>query len=789
MARTKIRSGDITDGIVTASKLSETAISDKLGYAPVSPDDLALLQQNQDAYIQFVVEGIIDSAPQSLDTLNELAAALNDDANFASTVTNQLALKANISSLATVATSGSYNDLTNKPTLFSGSYNDLTNKPDLSVYQLASSAFSGNYNDLTNKPDLSVYQLASSAFSGNYNDLTNKPTLFSGSYNDLTDKPDLSVYQLASTAFSGNYTDLTNKPDLSVYQLSSTAFSGNYTDLTNKPDLFSGSYNDLTNKPSLATVATSGLYNDLIDKPSLFSGSYNDLTNKPSLATVATSGSYNDLTDKPTSVDLTYITADTGLIGNVSIVGNTIGGIDSYGNPTSTTFSNDVLISNDLVINGDLTVNGVQNIINTTNLAVEDNMIYLNDGSTVTNPDLGFSGNYNDGSYKHTGLFRDATDGVWKFYDSYTLEPDASPYIDINHASFSYADVRADKFYGDGSSLTNISYTNLTNKPSLATVATTGSYNDLTDKPTLFSGSYNDLTDKPTFLYLSGLNITGPITANGSSGSFGQVLTSGSSGPAFWKSLATVATSGSYNDLTDKPTIPTLSAITGDVTSAFNGMYNLGSSSFKWGELYLNKLYLYNSILLNGSAGTSGQVLRSNGTSAPSWLSLATVATSGSYTDLTNRPSLATVATSGSYNNLTDKPTIPDFTGITISSGKLGVGVTPTTALDISGAISQNVVVTGAGSLNFNCSQGNYFTKTVQTNETYTVTNVPSSRVYCMVIFLNMTGSYAITWWSGIKWPANTAPSLTSGKKHAVVLFTDDGGTTWNGSYILNYNQ
>ena len=55
--------------------------------------------------------------------------------------------------------SGSYNDLTDKPTLFSGSYNDLTNKPTL---------FSGSYNDLTNKPTL---------FSGDYNDLSNKPTI------------------------------------------------------------------------------------------------------------------------------------------------------------------------------------------------------------------------------------------------------------------------------------------------------------------------------------------------------------------------------------------------------------------------------------------------------------------------------------------------------------------------------------------------------------------------------------------------------------------------------------
>lgn len=41
---------------------------------------------------------------------------------------------------------------------------------------------------------------------------------------------------------------------------------------------------------------------------------------------------------------------------------------------------------------------------------------------------------------------------------------------------------------------------------------------------------------------------------------------------------------------------------------------------------------------------------------------LATVATSGSYNDLSNKPTLATVATSGSYNDLKNKPTIPTVT-------------------------------------------------------------------------------------------------------------------------------
>jgi hypothetical protein len=43
---------------------------------------------------QAKVDALIDSAPAALDTLNELAAALGDDANFATTVTNSLALKA-----------------------------------------------------------------------------------------------------------------------------------------------------------------------------------------------------------------------------------------------------------------------------------------------------------------------------------------------------------------------------------------------------------------------------------------------------------------------------------------------------------------------------------------------------------------------------------------------------------------------------------------------------------------------------------------------------------------------
>ena len=48
-------------------------------------------------YVDTQVTNLIDAAPGALDTLNELAAALGDDANFSTTVTNSLATKLNLS--------------------------------------------------------------------------------------------------------------------------------------------------------------------------------------------------------------------------------------------------------------------------------------------------------------------------------------------------------------------------------------------------------------------------------------------------------------------------------------------------------------------------------------------------------------------------------------------------------------------------------------------------------------------------------------------------------------------
>lgn len=204
--------------------------------------------------------------------------------------------KVDWTSLATVASTGSYNDLSNKPTIPTAQVNSDW------------SAISG-VSQIINKP-----LLATVATSGAYTDLSARPALATvattGAYTDLTGRP-----ALTTVATTGSYTDLSSKPTIPAAQVNAdwTAITG-LAQVLNKPTFAtvatSGSYPDLINRPALATVATSGLYADLSSKPTIPAAQVNSdwtaitglaqVLNKPTFATVATSGVYTDLTGKPT---------------------------------------------------------------------------------------------------------------------------------------------------------------------------------------------------------------------------------------------------------------------------------------------------------------------------------------------------------------------------------------------------------------------------------------------------------------------------------------------------------
>ena len=82
-------------------------------------------------------------------------------------------------------------------------------------------------------------------------------------------------------------------------------------------------------------------------------------------------------------------------------------------------------------------------------------------------------------------------------------------------------------------------------------------------------------------------------------------------------------------------------------------------------------------------------------------------------------------------------------------------------------------------------SAGNYFTKTISTTTTFTVSNVASSgSVGAFVLDLTNGGAAAVTYPSGTVWAAATAPTLTASGRDVLAFFTHDGGTTWN-AFVL----
>lgn len=67
------------------------------------------------SYADTAVSNLVDSAPDALNTLNELAAALNDDSNFATTITNSIATKQSASSAMIIVDNGADSNFT-RPT-------------------------------------------------------------------------------------------------------------------------------------------------------------------------------------------------------------------------------------------------------------------------------------------------------------------------------------------------------------------------------------------------------------------------------------------------------------------------------------------------------------------------------------------------------------------------------------------------------------------------------------------------------------------------------------------------
>jgi hypothetical protein len=90
---------------------------------------------------------------------------------------------------------------------------------------------------------------------------------------------------------------------------------------------------------------------------------------------------------------------------------------------TNLAVSGNTRISGSIIVDGDMTVEGAVTYISSSTLNVDDSMIKLASNNAADTVDVGFYGKYVSSGSKYAGIFRDASDGVFKVYTALQTEP------------------------------------------------------------------------------------------------------------------------------------------------------------------------------------------------------------------------------------------------------------------------------------------------------------------------------------------------------------------------------
>lgn len=101
------------------------------------------------------------------------------------------------------------------------------------------------------------------------------------------------------------------------------------------------------------------------------------------------------------------------------------------------------------------------------------------------------------------------------------------------------------------------------------------------------------------------------------------------------------------------------------------------------------------------------------------------------------------------------------------------------------GGETVSTIAASGAAATLNLTNGNVFDVTLTANCTLSITNAIAGKADSITVILrqNGTGGWGVTWPASVKWPAASAPILSTGagKVAVITLLTVDGGTTWLG--------
>lgn len=500
-----------------------------------------------------------------------------------------------------------------------------------------------------------------------YTDIAGKPTIpTNGSFtllglNDTSDTAvPFGILRWNSTGTGVDYS--TTLPASTISGLSTVAISG--------------AYNDLSGRPVLSTVAISGQYNDLIGKPALIATKITELTD--ATATAVNNGY------------LRWNASGTQVVYQAAIPSTSVSGLSVVA--TSGLYND---LSGKPILSPVATVG--------TLAALTDvNLSGVNNGQVLT---------YNLATSKWIPT-TPVSGGGGGSTDFVSL-------TDTNDVVVPNGFLR---WNGSGTQIDYTATISSANISGLSLVATSGSYGDLSSKPTIPSV----LDD------LSNVNAPSPsngqvLSYNGSQWIASSVAGSGESNTAsntgtgagiFYqkvgidlqfksiKGTGSVTVSATSNEITvDVPSSPTTLTGMSDV--------NIASPLNGQSLVYNTTLSKWTNQTISGGAGSfiglsdtndtplANGFLRWNATGDNIvYQTLSTVATTGAYSDLTGKPALATVATSGDYVDLVNKPVyspvassglINDLNDVTITTPATNQGLIYNGSQWVNGNLSATV--------------------------------------------------------------------------------------------------
>jgi len=209
---------------------------------------------------------------------------------------------------------------------------------------------------------------------------------------------------------------------------------------------------------------------------------------------------------------------------------------------------------------GNITLGGAGNTIDVSSLAVDDPLIYMGANNAADNLDLGFVGEYNDGTVKYTGLVRDATDAAFKFFSNVSPKPTST--IDFASGNLVYPTVVSG---------------NLALNSGVVSVNTTTGALTVTGGAGITGNVHIGGLAQVTGNVIAGnLNTSGAVTGNGRS------LTSLSASNLDTGTVPNARLSGTYSGITAVGTLSSLS-VTGNVAANYfigNGSLLTGVGGF-----------------------------------------------------------------------------------------------------------------------------------------------------------------------------------------------------------------